>query len=85
MFSNKKLKSTLFVSMLTLAGLTLSFQANAGCNLVSTKDGSPLAIKVTETDTPQAKEFLQTCINPYTKAYAKDPEAAKAAQLDLQF
>ena len=80
MLGNKALKSTLFVGLLTLAGLTLSFQANAGCNLVSTKDGSPIVIKVTETDTPQAKEFLQTCINPYTKAYAKDPEAAKAGK-----
>lgn len=80
MLGNKALKSTLFVGMLTMAGLTLSFQANAGCNLVSTKDGSPVTIKVTDADTPQAKEFLETCINPYTKAFAKDPEAAKAGK-----
>ena len=57
MFSNKKLKSTLFVSMLTLAGLTFSFQANAACKLVSIKDGSPLPIKAVDTDTPEAKQF----------------------------
>jgi cytochrome c-L len=80
MLGNKALKSTLFVGMLTLAGLTLSFQANAACDLVSTKDGSPLVIKAVDTDTPQAKEFLATCVNPYTKAFAKDPEAAKAGK-----
>lgn len=50
------------------------------CNLVSTKDNSPLAIKVVATDTPEAKEFLATCVNPYTKKYATDPEAAKAGR-----
>lgn len=80
MLGNKAFKSTLFVGMLTLAGLTLSFQANAACDFVSTKDGSPLVIKAVDTDTPQAKEFLATCVNPYTKAYAKDPEAAKAGK-----
>jgi cytochrome c-L len=80
MLGNKAFKSTLFVGMLTIAGLTLSFQANAACDLVSTKDGSPLVIKAVDTDTPQAKEFLATCVNPYTKAYAKDPEAAKAGK-----
>lgn len=78
MLGNKALKSTLFVGMLVLAGL--SFQASAACSFVSTKDGSPLAIKATATDTPQAKEFLETCNNPYTKAYLKDPEAAKAGR-----
>jgi len=52
MFGNKALRSTLFVSMLTLAGLTLSLQANAACNLVSTIDNKPLAIKAVDTDTP---------------------------------
>ena len=80
MFCNKAIKSTIFVSMLTLAGLTLSFQANAACNLVSTKDGSPLAIKVVDTDTPEAKQFLETCVNPYTKIYMADAEAAKKGQ-----
>lgn len=85
MLGNKALKSTLFVGMLTLAGLTLSFQASAACDLVSTKDGSPLGIKVVDTDTPQAKEFLATCVNPYTKAFAKDPEAAKAGKKKFGF
>jgi cytochrome c-L len=85
MLGNKALKSTLFVGMLTLAGLTLSFQASAACDLVSTKDGSPLGVKVVDTDTPQAKEFLATCVNPYTKAFAKDPEAAKAGKKKFGF
>ncbi len=85
MFGNKALKSTLFVSMLTIAGLTLSFQANAACKLVSTKDNSPLAIKVTDKDTPEAKQFLETCVNPYTKLYAKDAEAAKAGKKQFGF
>lgn len=50
------------------------------CDLVSTKDGKPLPIKVTAKDTPEAKEFLATCIDPYTKKYAADPEAAKAGK-----
>lgn len=80
MLGTKAIKAALLVSMLGFVGLTLSTQASAACNLVSTKDGSPLAIKAVETDTPQAKEFLSTCINPYTKAYATDPEAAKAGK-----
>ena len=51
--------------------------AGAQCAFESTKDNSPLVIKAAASDTPQAKEFLQTCINPYTKLYAHDPEAAK--------
>ncbi len=36
--------------------------ASAGtCELVSTKDNSPLKIKVVDTDTAEAKEFLATC------------------------
>jgi cytochrome c-L len=55
--------------------------ASAGtCSLVSTKDNSPLAIKAVATDTPEAKEFLSTCVNPYTKKYAADAEAAKAGR-----
>lgn len=80
MLGNKAVKATLFVSMLTLVGLALPLQASAECKLVSTKDGSPLAIKPTDTDTPQAKEFLETCVNPYTKVYAADAEAAKAGK-----
>ena len=78
MFGNKAIKSTLLVSVLALAGLTLSFQANAACNLVSTKDGSPLKIKAVDTDTPEAKKFLETCVNPYTAKYATDTVAALA-------
>jgi cytochrome c-L len=55
------------------------------CNFVSTKDDSPLAIKVVATDTPEAKQFLETCINPYTKLYAKDAEAAKAGHKQYNF
>lgn len=54
--------------------------ASGVCNLVSTKDNSPLPIKVVATDTPEAKEFLATCVNPYTKKYAADAEAAKAGR-----
>lgn len=50
------------------------------CALVSTKDNSPLAIKAVATDTPEAKEFLATCKNPYTAKYAADAEAAKAGR-----
>jgi cytochrome c-L len=85
MFGNKALKSTLLVSVLTLAGLTLSFQANAECKLVSTIDGSPLAIKAVATDTPEAKEFLKTCINPYTKMYMADAEAAKKGKREYNY
>ena len=80
MFGNKALKSTLFISMLTLAGLTLSLQANAACDLVSTKDNSPLKIKAADTDSAEAKTFLATCKNPYTAKYAADAEAAKAGR-----
>jgi cytochrome c-L len=54
--------------------------ASGTCALVSTKDNSPLAIKVSDADTPEAKEFLATCNNPYTKKYAADAEAAKAGR-----
>lgn len=65
---------------------TASATASAGtCSLASTKDGSPLVIKVVATDTPEAKQFLETCINPYTKLYAKDAEAAKAGKKQFTF
>jgi cytochrome c-L len=80
MFGNKTLKSTLFVGLLTLAGMTLSLQANAACDLVSTIDSKPLAVKAMEGDSAEAKEFLATCNNPYTKKYAADAEAAKAGK-----
>lgn len=80
MFGIKVGKATLLVSMLAVIGL-LPLQASAACNLVSTKAGNaPLTVKVTDKDTPEAKEFLETCINPYTKKYAADPEAAKAGK-----
>jgi cytochrome c-L len=85
MFGNKALRSTLFISMLTLAGLTLSFQANAACDLVSTKDNSPLKIKVADTDSAEAKEFLATCKNPYTAKFAADAEAAKTGRKVMTF
>ena len=85
MLGNKAFRLTLFVSMLALAGLTLSFQANAACDLVSTKDGKPLGIKVVDTDTPEAKQFLETCVNPYTKIYAADAEAAKKGKREYNF
>ena len=73
-----KVKASLFVSMLAVAGLAMPLQASAECKFVSTKDNSPLPVKATPEDTPEAKEFLETCINPYTKKYAADKEAAKA-------
>lgn len=72
MLGFKSIKVALLISMLAFMSLA-SAQVSAACNLVSTKDGSPLAIKATDKDTPQAKEFLETCVNPYTKAYAADP------------
>jgi cytochrome c-L len=80
MLGNKSIKAALLVSVLGLVGMALSTQASAACNLVSTKDGSPLGIKAVDTDTPQAKQFLDTCVNPYTKVFAKDAEAAKAGK-----
>lgn len=77
MLGFKSIKAALLISMLGFAGLTATTQASAACSLVSTKDSSPLAVKVVDTDTPQAKEFLETCVNTYTKAYAKDPELIK--------
>ena len=63
------------------AGTSASAPEAAGtCGLVSTKDNSPLAIKVSDADTAEAKEFLATCSNPYTKKYAADAEAAKAGR-----
>jgi cytochrome c-L len=85
MLGNKVVKATFIASFLTLVGLVLPMQANAACSLVSTKDGSPLTIKPVDSDTPQAKEFLETCINPYTKLYANDKEAAKAGKKKFGF
>jgi len=68
------------ISTVLLGLLAVSGSAAAECKLVSTIDNKPLPIKATATDTPQAKEFLETCVNPYTKAYAADPAAAKAGR-----
>ena len=78
MLGNKFLKSALFVSMLAFAAV--SFQASAACSFVSTKDGSPLAMKADAADSAEAKTFLDTCKNPYTAKYAADAEAAKAGR-----
>jgi cytochrome c-L len=59
--------------------------SSGGCKLVSTKDGSPLNIKVVDTDTPEAKQFLETCINPYTKIYLADEEAAKKGRREYNY
>lgn len=79
MLGNKAVKAALMITLLTLSGL-LPLQASADCKFVSTKDGSPLAIKAVDSDTPEAKEFLKTCINPYTKKYVADKEAANAGK-----
>lgn len=60
------------------AGGTAS--ASGTCDLVSTKDNTPFVIKAADTDTPEAKEFLATCNNPYTKKYLADAEAAKVGR-----
>jgi cytochrome c-L len=85
MLGNKSIKAALLVTMLGLVGMTLSTQASAACNLVSTKDGSPLGVKATDTDTPEAKQFLETCVNPYTKKFVADKDAAKAGKKKFGF
>ena len=78
MLGFKSIKAALLISMLGFVSLIATTQVSAACSFVSTKDSSALAIKGTDTDTPQAKEFLETCVNPYTKAYAADPTLIKA-------
>jgi cytochrome c-L len=76
------------VYLLLALGLTISACGNnkqgnatdvssANCQFVSTKDNSPLSIIAAPSDSDAAKAFLASCINPYTKLYAKDAEAAK--------
>jgi cytochrome c-L len=60
--------------------MTLSTQASAACILVKRTYGSPLGVKATDTDTPEAKQFLETCVNPYTKKFVADKDAAKAGK-----
>ena len=74
-----KAKAIILSSLLALAGM-LPLHANADCAFVSTKDGSPLTIKAVDDDTPEAKEFLKTCVNPYTKKFVADADAAKAGK-----
>ena len=58
MLGKNTLKSTLIGGLLAIAGMAVSFQASAACDLVSTVDGKPLAIKVTAEDSDAAKTFL---------------------------
>jgi cytochrome c-L len=76
-----------FASMLALVGVfALPMQASAECKFVTTKAGNaPFTIKATDKDTPEAKEFLETCVNPYTKKYVADAEAAKAGKKKFGF
>jgi cytochrome c-L len=78
MLGFKSVKAALLISMLGFVGLTATTQVSAACSLVSTKDNTPLKVKMVDTDTPEAKEFLATCKNPYTAKYAADPAAALA-------
>lgn len=55
------------------------------CNFISTIDDKPFIIKAVDTDTPEAKEFLKTCINPYTKIYMSDAEAAKKGKREYNY
>lgn len=84
MLSNTAVKSAIVGSMLALAAF-LPLHASADCSFVSTKDGSALPIKAEDSDTPEAKEFIKTCVNPYTKKFASDPEAAKAGKKKFGF
>ena len=84
MLGNKLLKLVPVFSALALM-LVVSSQAKAGCDLVSTTDNKPLAIKAVDTDTPEAKQFLETCVNPYTKVFAQDHELAKKGRKVFTF
>ena len=78
-------KRTLVVSMLAGAGF-MPFEAGAECKFESIRAGNqPFEVKPTENDTPEAKQFLKTCINPYTKLYVADPEKAKAGKKKFGF
>lgn len=72
-------------SMLAILGM-MPLQASAECKFVSTKAGNaPFVIKPTDSDSPEAKQFLETCINPYTKMFAADPEKAKEGKKRFGF
>lgn len=81
MFGNRVVKAALLASMLAM----LSLNANAECKFEATQDGKPFEIKVTDSDTPEAKEFLATCVNPYTKKFVADAEAAKVGKKKFGF
>jgi cytochrome c-L len=79
MVSKKSGKARLILSVLALGcAMVVSGSASAECKFQTTKAGNgPLIIKPTDKDTPEAKVFLETCVNPYTKLAAADPEQAK--------
>jgi cytochrome c-L len=78
-------KKTLFVSLLAGAGI-MPLEAGAECKFESVRGGNqPFEVKPTENDTPEAKHFLKTCINPYTKLYVANPEKAKAGKKKFGF
>ncbi len=83
MVSRKLGKARWMLSVLALGGaMVVSGNAAAECKFVSTKGSGndPMVIKPTDKDTPEAKQFLETCVNPYTKKFVADPEAAKAGK-----
>jgi cytochrome c-L len=82
MFSRKSDKVRWILSILALGGaMVMSGNAAAECKFESTKAGNaPFTIKPTEKDSPEAKQFLETCVNPYTKKFVADAEAAKAGK-----
>lgn len=64
--------------LLAMLALMVSVTASAECKFEKTTAGSaPFVIKITDADTPEAKEFLTTCVNPYTKKFVANPELAK--------
>jgi len=64
--------------LMALLAMFVSGAAVAECKFESTTAGNkPFTIKLTDKDTPEVKEFLETCKNPYTKKFVADPEAAK--------
>lgn len=74
MFS-KKIGAAGFVALLAMF---VNGTAMAECQFEATTSGNkPFTIKLTDKDTPEVKEFLETCKNPYTKKFVADPEQAK--------
>jgi cytochrome c-L len=80
MYINNTVKATLTIMAMT-GTILLSGNASAECKFVGTHAGEPpLVVKPVDGDTPEAKEFLETCVNPYTKRFVADAEAAKAGK-----